>query len=463
MCIKIRKFWTATETIGSTALTSDNTHIEPFQLLLTGEQFAAALRKGQGRALLHVKQRGIGSFDDLLLDACTQSLVLDVQSEGTRGEWLFSLLELANLKERARMAVLSSLQAARPTTTDFWTVTQLMVLALFFAREGHEDCRRALYAKFERQEYQESWVGGDQIVSLDGLDGFLHVAEVIGARLLREPDYWDDEYLIDCAAEGFGREAVLAALEERAKGHDHVRAYLQQIQRHERKKSMRQLPERKSLDQVLLMIEETSDGHLWALGHWAVKANDDELNIILSRMQNETRVAQLRGYLRVFRLRPMPELPQCVFDLVTADDEELSEAAIRALSHSCDDRVRELAIGLLKQSPPRLDGLPLFEKNYQPGDHLLWEPLFPRAGDADFLHAIALDFVRMAKEVKGDDLKDSLLWAYEYSPCSFCRQSAFKELVEREAAPRYVVEECLWDCQDETRDLAKSILTAPPS
>jgi hypothetical protein len=121
-----------------------------------------------------------------------------------------------------------------------------------------------------------------------------------------------------------------------------------------------------------------------------------------------------------------------------------------------------LAIDLLGQSPPRLDGLRLFAKNYQPGDHSLWEPLLPCTGDDDFVHGVALDVVKMAREVKGPQLKDSLLWAYECNPCSFCRQSAVEELVEREVAPRHVLEECLWDCQDETQELARSILNAAP-
>ncbi len=205
-----------------------------FQLPLAREQFAAALHTGHGRAPLHVGQCGAQGFEDLVLDACTRSLVFDEQSEGTRAGWLSSLLEHAGLRDRARAVVVSALDTLRPgAASDLWTVVQLLRMALIFAQEGHDDCRRMILDTFERQDFNESWVGGEELIILDGVDGFLRAAEVVGARLLRGSGYWEDAHLLDFAADHHGREAVLRALNEGAVHNERLRAYRDEIRRHE--------------------------------------------------------------------------------------------------------------------------------------------------------------------------------------------------------------------------------------
>lgn len=53
-------------------------------------------------------------------------------------------------------------------------------------------------------------------VELNGSEGLLRVAEVIGARLLKDREYWEDDYLMSEAGDRFGFETVMASLEERA-------------------------------------------------------------------------------------------------------------------------------------------------------------------------------------------------------------------------------------------------------
>jgi hypothetical protein len=403
-----------------------------------------------------------------VLDACTHSLVFDTQCEGTRGWWLFNLLGLAGMKDVTRLKILKLLRGPREGISaddDTETVCQCLELAAHYAEEGDEESRQAIYAKFDLQEYNTApWIGRQQIVAVDGLKGLLHVVQVSGARLLREPDYWDDDSLIYEAAESLGRETVMAALTEWAGTDEQVRAYLNEVEGREREKETRPPQERKSLDEVLEMIEHTDGGLRGPLMIWGHKASEEELAVIVSRMQIESRVPQLRGYLRVFRKREVPGLPDRIFELAESADEQIKEAALLAISNSCNTRVRDLAIDLLKRTPPCLDGLRLFARNYQPGDQALLELVLPCAGDDDDLHGVALDLVSVAQEVKDPQLNGCLLWIYERNPCSYCRHSAVKFLVDLKVVPRKVLEECLWDCQKETRDLAEAMLnTAPPS
>ena len=61
----------------------------------------------------------------------------------------------------------------------------------------------------------------------------------------------------------------------------------------------------------------------------------------------------------------------------------------------------------------------------------------------------------------GDDILNACLascclWVYEHTPCSLCRESAVKALLERERAPKTLLLECLWDCSKDIRAMAKS-------
>jgi len=48
---------------------------------LEKEEFASAVRKGLGRALMHVVNFGLDGIDDLVLDACLHNYCYDTQIE----------------------------------------------------------------------------------------------------------------------------------------------------------------------------------------------------------------------------------------------------------------------------------------------------------------------------------------------------------------------------------------------
>jgi hypothetical protein len=138
---------------------------------LTQEQFRNALRKGLGRALLHVREFGAVGLEDEIAHACTTSLVYDAQCEGTRGEWLHAIVTLAGLIEKVAPLIVDILRRSS-TPDEYWDVAQLCVLASLFARGGHNDACEVLYDKFYRREFSETWLCGIPIMNVDGLQGF---------------------------------------------------------------------------------------------------------------------------------------------------------------------------------------------------------------------------------------------------------------------------------------------------
>jgi hypothetical protein len=107
---------------------------------LSREEFAAALRKGQGRALLHVLHYGLDEFADLVLETCLHNQVYDQQLESRRGDWLYSMFQGSVYVSEFRAEVLKALQ----TDTNQDNLYQLWELAKKLARQGDKEVRQGL-------------------------------------------------------------------------------------------------------------------------------------------------------------------------------------------------------------------------------------------------------------------------------------------------------------------------------
>src|SRR5262249_3227072 len=174
---------------------------------MTRNEFVDALQKGQGRAVLQIKEHGVGHYEEELLNACLHNLVYDTQCEPARDDWLLSMIDLAANEGWYRDHIVAALNRA----TEARDISQLMHLAVHFARRGCADAREAIYARFDKsaridQQQFDSSLGGKQIVELDGVAGLLHVAEITGGWLLEHPDDWASDYLIREACEHLGTE-----------------------------------------------------------------------------------------------------------------------------------------------------------------------------------------------------------------------------------------------------------------
>lgn len=72
---------------------------------LSPEAFADALRKGLGRALMHLRDHGDAGVEPLLEKAVTHNLSYDPQADGARTHWLFELLLALPDASRYRRAI----------------------------------------------------------------------------------------------------------------------------------------------------------------------------------------------------------------------------------------------------------------------------------------------------------------------------------------------------------------------
>lgn len=425
---------------------------------LTQDQFRDALCKGFGRAVLHVREFGAAGLEDDIAHACTTSLVYDAQCEGTRGEWLHEIVKLAGLVEMVASLVVDKLRCSS-APEEFWDVAQLSILASLFAKDGRKDARDVLYEKFDRQEFSSTWLCGIPIMNVDGLQGFLYVAKVVGKNL-HNNDGSVDTYILAEAYERFGREAVHNALAAQAKSCESTKMFVDYMHRVDQLDAERENQGPRpleSVETVLASIEAAQDKYPHRLRYWGRRASENDVAVVFDRMLTEDRPDQLRRYLCVFGLREMPRLAPQILELATTAEGRLLDATIDALSVFQTVEVRNLGLRLLQAIPPRVDAVNLFGKNYEPGDSTLLESVLPTEGDSDVLHGIGIDLLDVYSETKTPEFAGCMKWLYEFGPCSMCREDAVEYLGEMNAIEQGMIEECMWDSCDKTREWAKSV------
>ncbi len=190
---------------------------------LTLQEFADALRKGLGRAVLHLKAYGASGLQDTLLDACLHELSYDPQLEESRADWLMLLLEHVPDAAWYRDRLLDTL----PTLTSLGDVEQGLKLALRFAQRGDRAARDVLY-RFVGRRYERRRVGLDEVVELDGIPGLLHAAAVIGTQYREDPGAWDsDSWWLSESCERLGQDEVWSALRAEAAVDPRIAAFLE--------------------------------------------------------------------------------------------------------------------------------------------------------------------------------------------------------------------------------------------
>jgi hypothetical protein len=427
---------------------------------LTLDKFRDALQKGLGRAVLYVKEHGAEKVQDDILHACLRNLSYDPQIEGHRVRYLFSLIDLTKNDLFYCQRILEAL----PNVTNNWDEYQLITLLRGFAQRGDEAARKALYAKFEEQQIGDPWSASEQIIELDGLEGLLYVVETLGARLLREPDFTEDSYMIRQAYEQFGEETVTAALLERAESSDNVRAYLDKVVNNQEiairpfSRQRLELTLANILSQIETGAERFGRYYYLRVGH---DAREEDIEPLFTGLLSETRTDQLLRYLWLFTKRAVPRLDKRLFELALSEAEDLQRAAIGVIANIQDPSVHDFALRLLEEQPHSAyrDAIELFAKNYQAGDHKFIESLLDSRSDPDAIHGLGLDLINLAEEQPYQELKNCVLWVYEHTPCAHCRSEVVRILIKRNWASEVLLLECLWDVFDETRDLAEAALS----
>lgn len=402
-------------------------------------EFAPILTIGLGRAILHLREHDAAPYRKAILHACLHSMVYDRQTEHSREQYLFDIINLTGERDFYRSHIL----ATAASLTEVEDGDQILGLVRSFAAQGDAEARRQLYDTFAANAATDKPDGAHYLVELDGTAALLVVAE----RLPLEPDdAWYPGYLVGLAAEREGEEATERALAEAAATSAPGAAFVAAV-RQERARQHARAEERRwrrdvveSYDRIRQLLRENHPDAPGLLWQWGRQATDAELALAAADLLTE-------------------EEPRRLLALARDTNPQTAALAIGALAKIEHPDIRALAFELLAGGQGQ--GAQLLVGNYQGGDFALIEELLTAWQDRDQIHSLGFALRDLAKAHPSPDAVEALLLLYERGPCSLCRHDVVESLEALGALPDWMVVECRHDANPDLREAMRERGDAP--
>ena len=114
---------------------------------LNHSEFLDALRKGKGRAFIHVCDHGDDGIKDDILNACLHNLSYDSQCEGGRGAWMMDMVKHTKNPDYYYKNIIENFI----TVTESRDVSQQSDMLTILARQNYPREKELLYEKFNSQ------------------------------------------------------------------------------------------------------------------------------------------------------------------------------------------------------------------------------------------------------------------------------------------------------------------------
>lgn len=438
---------------------------------LTREQFADAVSKGLGRAMIHVKRHGLDDIADILLDACIHNKVYDVQCEDSRARWLFEMFKDRAEYPTFRNAILKALESE----TKCADLGQMCGLAKEMAQTGDDNAKQILrkcvldFAKTPEKD----GLGVEELVEVCGNSAVLDLGKIYGSRFLINPDEDIISYGFCCDED---RQKLLI---ENSKFDPEIKAFWDYVV----KSGYLKLQKRKELTREQIkankqrrrrwhrkkyplkkIVEDARNGvgkypgYYVRFGEYATARELEKIcDLILTERDEDVRMRLLW----VFRRTSLPKYSLKFFNWANGEHEGLRCASIAALAQVSDKRVHELARAKAKTGQvlgADNEAIDLFIENYESSDaKLIINTLYSVKPAPDDAHAFSHSIRNLTEKYKDQKLTDALIWVYENTPCSSCRADAVKRINEIGALKQEMIDECMWDGSEYIREFAKGL------
>ncbi|WP_035615001.1 hypothetical protein [Haloferula sp. BvORR071] len=408
-------------------------------------EFVRALATGQGRAMIHVERCGAEAFEDEILDAALFPKVYDTQCNGYGEQWLARLCAMAGLVD---VIIFGS------HGIEGGNGTLRCRLLKEFALQGHAAARPALR---EMCRYDAEWndlIAREEIVELEGEEGFIFVVEQLGESLLADTDFRIYPSEISVLDEKCGKGTAMTILERESPGNPWIAAYHKAVLEDQARDQKKPAPFEPTVEEVIGMIL-TSPTQMPRLIHCGKRATVEERLKVAALDFTKMSPASLGSYLCYFRETGFPEFREEHLELLGNTGDRISGRARKVLSHHAEPLVRKAAyealargevgsfVELLRSSGLAGDIEPVLEAISAPAT----------LADLDECHYIGPALIEMMEA--NPAMRDLRLpmWAYQHNPCMICREEAVKAMKELPDFPTWVAQECLYDAREDIRSL----------
>lgn len=380
----------------------------------------------------------------------------DPQCEGDRALYVAQLIELSGKKDQL---VKSALKALATERKDCWALDQLFSLAGIFAKRGNLKAKRAIYKRFHKKviKYSES-LGQEAILKMDGIKGLKYIAEVRGEAMTKDPDEWEDSFLVDYFQEENPKIKVYEELKKASKNSTFIKKYLDAIKEN---KWLRSEKRKKPKFNYEFIKDRIKNGSRFPAPPAVVRGlTKIDIKKLANDFLQEKDLTRKEKFLSVFTGTKYPYDYQEILKIAKAKrsrNNRLVEFACESLSFFEAKDIRQFAISKLSKTNIPADYLPLLISNYKKGDHKLLVEIADKYSNEHVIHDFVFSYIDIYKANKTKDCKRPLEIIYSKLTCGIHRYDIIKILHENGVLSKRISKELEFDSSDEIRDFYKKL------
>jgi hypothetical protein len=323
--------------------------------------------------------------------------------------------------------------------------SQMRWLATRYALRGNEGARRALKMRVSKNLLAGETRGFDSLLAVEGKSCLPHVVSILEQESISfDADAWSRiRYELE---DEFGEEWLTNWILSLPATYRTAHALLDVSSgSHDSYEATRWV---KTLDDLM----STAKGEpldYYACANFTQNASEEEFVKAARSLPSEPQM--LASYLRIFtRRRPWPIEPQPLFEASKSKNWKVVRECYSVLENVISPEVRRFAlrrIGLRYEGQLAVD---ILRVNYEPGDENLIRERSEKCKSLFEMHYVLMPFRELLEAQP--EIDDSLVeYLYSANPCSYCRESIVKRMIERNLVTHQIRNECLHDASEDTR------------
>ncbi len=452
---------------------------------MTKSDFQKHLKRGLGRCVLALEDKNNRErFKSIVLNACFADFSYDLQSEGVRAEYVYSMICKYPDKEYFANQIIKAFdEIPEQKIDDFNHVSSLITC---FAIDNYQPCKDALIKKYNElfatileKRPTKSYNGFRDcfedtaicLLKIGDESTLLNCVKDLGKLFTvnKYYDFFDFSWFHFCAEDCFGKKHVQSLLNKVSKTCEFTSKYLEKLEEYnqEEEKSKQAVKDKNNGEKINyanLVIEEVKKTRkLEPATRVKFKRNATlaEKQRIARYALKEIKYDRKMAYLSA--LENDIELIPCetLLEYATSPVIPLKKYALELLCNYKDPLVRTFAYQRVFSGDENLvEFFKMLINNFEQEDTTLFKMILSQESQQSFTIE---DYHDLGRKILDSYEKrklpiDCLFFIYENTPCAVCRNQAVELIYKNKRAFESIAKECLFDSFDNTRKLAKRYL-----
>jgi len=331
-------------------------------------------------------------------------------------------------------------------------------LARYFAQEGNSKAQKIIYQRYKNFSTQEHCHHNveESLVTLDGLDGIVLIAEVYGREFEKDSEYWSNSNDIEEYQKENPHLNIIEILTKKAKKNKYIQFYLDALVQDVSEIGVR--TKRPSYDYAWIK-EKIAKVRL--IPHFISKnLSQKEIKSLADDFIKEKNLEIKTKYLTLFRHYKFPYDFDTLLELASSTKPNrrlLKTYAREALSLFKSDKIRAYAIEKLKHTTKPAEYTQLLIHNYKEGDEVLLKNIVSKYHNIDKIHNLIYSYLEIYRNNLNADFQAIFEIFYERMNCGVHRYDIVELMYENDILSESIKEELEFDSDEDIRKFFKKI------